>query len=73
MARGCPEKGLFSFIDDYFFEKDRRAGLFVPGFLVCDALGGEGSTLSRTSGGVKVKMPSRGTLTPRPIRRLRLM
>lgn len=54
-------------------EENRRSGLLVAFLLVCNSLGRVGCTLRRTSGGVKVKIPSLGMLTPRPILKLRLM
>ena len=54
-------------------EKDGSSRLVVPFFLICNSLPQMRDTFSLTSGGVKVKILRRGTLTPLPILRFRLM
>lgn len=68
---GCFE--VDSFDEVFLDEEDGCAGLFVSLELVGDSLHGWGCTVSLTSGGVKVKTPSLGMLTPLPMRRFLLM
>ena len=54
-------------------EEDGCSRLVVSLLLICNSLTYDTDTFSLTSGGVNVKIPRRGTLTPLPILRLRLM
>jgi len=54
-------------------EEDGVSWLIVPLLFICNSLGDDRSTFNLTSGGVNVKMPSLGILTPLPIFKLRLI
>ena len=62
-----------SFNKIFLDEKNWSSRLLVTLCLICNSLICICYTFSLTSGGVNVKIPSLGTLTPLPIRRLRLM
>lgn len=61
-----------TFNEIFLDEKNRGSWLLIAFLLICNSLCERCGTLSLTSGGVKVKIPNLGMLTPRPMRRLRL-
>ena len=61
-------------LDKVFLDEEYwGSGLLVAICLICNSLIGIEITFNLTYGGVKVKIPSLGTLTPLPILRFRLM
>ncbi len=70
------EDGSFevhTFEEVFLNEEDWSPGFLVSLGLISDALSEEMVTLRTTSGGVRVKIPSLGTLTPLPMRRFLLI
>lgn len=64
---------VHSFDKVFLDEKDGGPGFFVSLGFVGDALNKSNGTLRTTYGGVRVKIPSLGMLTPLPMRRFLLM
>jgi hypothetical protein len=72
IVKNCSSE-IDSFDKIFLDEKNRGPRLLIALCLICNSLIRIWHTFNLTSGGVNVKIPSLGMLTPLPIRRFRFM